>query len=76
MISVEEAMNGLFALTSHVGDELLPLREAAGRVLAENVRAARAQPPFDASAMDGYALRFCDVAPGARLKVIGEAAAG
>jgi molybdopterin molybdotransferase len=43
--------------------ERVPLDEAAGRYLAEEVRAARAAPPFTCSAMDGYALRAAD-APG------------
>ena len=76
MISVEEALGAVLALVAPVGAETVPLREAGGRVLAEPIIAARAQPPFAASAMDGYAVRSVDVAPGARLRVIGEAAAG
>ena len=38
---------------------------AADRVLAEDVAATLTQPPFDASAMDGYAVRAADVAGGA-----------
>lgn len=57
--------------------ETLPLHEAAGRVLAAPLRALRTQPPFHASAMDGYAVRAADVAAApARLRVIGEAPAG
>ncbi len=76
MISVEEALGAVLALVAPVGAESVPLREAGGRVLAEPVVAARAQPPFAASAMDGYAARSADVAPGTRLRVLGEAAAG
>jgi molybdopterin molybdotransferase len=48
-----------------------------GRVLAEDVISQRMQPPSDLSAMDGYAVRAEDVAtPPARLRVVGEAAAG
>ena len=54
-----------------------PLLDAADRVLAEPVVALRTQPPFDASAMDGYAARAADVASvPARLSVIGTAPAG
>jgi molybdopterin molybdotransferase len=55
----------------------MPLMEAHGRVLAQDVAALRTQPPADVSAMDGYAVRGSDVrdAP-VRLKVIGEVAAG
>ncbi len=54
--------------------ETVPLAAASGRVLAEPVVALRNQPPFAASAMDGYAVRSADLA--APLTVIGEAAAG
>ncbi len=51
--------------------------DAAGRVLAEPVVALRTQPPFNASAMDGYAVRAADVASvPAQLSVIGMAPAG
>ncbi|MEM6620215.1 MAG: gephyrin-like molybdotransferase Glp, partial [Pseudomonadota bacterium] len=45
-------------------------------VLAADAVATRDQPPFDASAMDGYAVRAADLAPGARLLVAGTSAAG
>lgn len=54
-----------------------PLWDARGKILAEAVVADRDQPPFDRSAMDGYALRAADVAgEQARLRVLGEIAAG
>ena len=57
--------------------EMVPLAEARGRTLAQNVAALRTQPPFPASAMDGYAVRAADIASvPAKLKVIGESAAG
>lgn len=76
MISVEEALNRVTALFTPLGVETVPLREAAGRVLARDVEARRDQPPFESSAMDGYALRSDDVKTGATLRVIGESAAG
>ncbi|MEM6941402.1 MAG: gephyrin-like molybdotransferase Glp [Pseudomonadota bacterium] len=76
MISVEAARAALFELVSPLDVETVPLRAAAGRVLARDVHAQRAQPPFDASSMDGYALRRADATAGAKLSVIGEAAAG
>src|SRR5262245_61131515 len=55
----------------------VPLNDAHGRVLADDLAAKRTQPPDDLSAMDGYAVRADDVAKmPARLKVIGEVAAG
>ncbi|WJR66585.1 molybdopterin molybdotransferase MoeA [Neorhizobium sp. CSC1952] len=57
--------------------EAVPLGEANGRVLAADVEARLTQPPFDASAMDGYALNAADApAVGSELTVIGSAAAG
>ena len=76
MIPVAQALEGLFALTRVMDTEEIPLRHAAGRVLAQEVTAQRTQPPFAASSMDGYALRRAEVEPDAMFKVIGEAAAG
>lgn len=57
--------------------ERVPLADCRGRTLAEDVAALRTQPPFPASAMDGYAVRAADIAQvPATLKVIGESAAG
>ncbi|MBN9886371.1 gephyrin-like molybdotransferase Glp [Salipiger abyssi] len=74
MISVSEALDRLFALVTPLEAEEVPLRQAAERVLARPVTAQRDQPPFAASAMDGYGVT--EAAPGMRLRVIGEAAAG
>ncbi|WP_299953238.1 gephyrin-like molybdotransferase Glp [uncultured Roseobacter sp.] len=76
MIPVAEALAHLFALADPMGAETVPLRDAAGRVLAQDVQASRTQPPFHASSMDGYALRRAEVEPDAMFKVVGEAAAG
>jgi molybdopterin molybdotransferase len=76
MISVEEALSQLYSLVAPLPCESIPLQDAAGRILAEPATARRDQPPFPASAMDGYAVRSDDTSPGARLDVIGEAAAG
>ena len=75
MISVEEALTRCFALTTPMGTERIALRHAAGRVMAEPAIARRDQPPFAASAMDGYALQG-DPAPGDTFTLIGEAGAG
>jgi molybdopterin molybdotransferase len=76
MIAVAKALEHLFALARLMDVEDVPLRAAAGRVLAREVTAQRSQPPFAASSMDGYALRRAEVEPDAMLKVVGEAAAG
>lgn len=75
MISVDEALARCLALVAPVGTETIALRHAAGRVMAEPAVARRDQPPFAASAMDGYALQG-DPAAGDRFTVIGEAGAG
>lgn len=74
MISVAEARNIMIGCTEPLAVERVGLREAQGRTLREQVVAERAQPPFRASAMDGYALRSADT-PGI-LKLVGEAGAG
>lgn len=76
MITVAQALDALFALAGPLGTETTPLAEAAGRVLAEPVVAARNQPPFAASAMDGYALKGVEADPEAMFKVIGTSRAG
>lgn len=76
LLSVADAHARLLALVTPLDTEAVPLAAAAGRVLARDVVAARAQPPFAASAMDGYAVRGADLAQGAVLRVIGEALAG
>jgi molybdopterin molybdotransferase len=78
LLPVDEALRRLLDKAEPVGaTETVPLTAANGRVLAKPVAARLTQPPFDASAMDGYALRAEDVATlGRRLKVIGESAAG
>ncbi len=76
MISVEEAQARIAALLPLIGVEEVPLAEANGRVLAEPVVASRNQPPFRSSAMDGYAVRAAETVPDAKLRVIGESAAG
>ncbi len=76
-LSVEEALALLLADANPLGTERVPITAAHGRVLAEPLAARLTQPPFDASAMDGYAVRAADVATiPARLKLIGESAAG
>ncbi len=76
MITVTEALQQVTDLFTPLEVETVPLREAAGRVLAQNVQATRNQPPFAASAMDGYAIRASELQVGATFRVIGEAAAG
>ena len=75
MISVEDALTRCLALTSLTATETLPLRRANNRVMASPATAQLTQPPFAASAMDGYALGR-PAGPGESFTVIGEAGAG
>jgi molybdopterin molybdotransferase len=56
--------------------ERVTLAASSGRALVAEARAAIDLPPFDRTAMDGFAVRAADVAPGASLSVIGDLAAG
>ncbi len=77
LLPVEDAIARLGGMISPLGVEKIALAQANGRVLAGNVVAQRTQPPFDNSAMDGYAVRAGDVATvPVTLQVIGEAPAG
>jgi molybdopterin molybdotransferase len=77
VLSVEEALERILATVRVLEPERVPILEALGRVLAEEVVADRNIPPLPNSAMDGYAVRAADVARvPARLRVIAEAPAG
>jgi molybdopterin molybdotransferase len=77
LISVAEALDHVLAHAAPLPADEVPIDEAAGRVLAFNLKARRTQPPADVSAMDGYAVRAGDIANApVRLKIIGEVAAG
>jgi len=76
LLPVTEARARLLELVSPMPPEEVALQDALGRVLVEPARATRTQPPFPASAMDGYAVRRDEAAPGAVLTVIGTAQAG
>lgn len=77
LLPVDQALKHLLDDVETLPSESVALADAYDRVLAKPVIALRTQPPFAASAMDGYAVRGVDVAKApARLKVIGEIAAG
>lgn len=75
MISVAEALAHCLDLVRALPVEQVPLRLAAGRYMPVPAVATRDQPPFDASAMDGFAL-IGDPVAGDRFDVVGEAGAG
>jgi molybdopterin molybdotransferase len=78
LISVAEALRRVLgSIDAPVEAEAVPLAAAAGRTLAADLAALRTQPPFPASAMDGYAVRAADVASvPAALRVVGRSIAG
>lgn len=77
LLPVADATARLLDGAASLPAEIVPIGEAAGRVLASDLKALRTQPPFDASAMDGYAVRAADLAETpATLKVVGQVAAG
>src|SRR5436309_484796 len=76
-LSVEEALKRILDGVAATPAETVAIETAHRRTLAEPLAARLTQPPFDASAMDGYAVRAGDVAAlPATLAVIGQAAAG
>lgn len=80
-LSLEDAVARLTAMAAPVGVETVGVAQGLGRVLAEPVTAAFDQPPFAASAMDGWAVRSADLANAAlenlvELTCIGEIPAG
>jgi len=78
MLSISEAQQRILERVEPLAGERVSIVEAIGRILAEDVVAGRMLPPFDNSAMDGYAVRAADLEqkPGVRLRVVGESRAG
>ncbi len=79
MLTFEEARARILGDVPVLGTERVSLDDAAGRVLASDLLADAPRPPFDYSAMDGYALALEDVPPGAgpfTLPVVGESRTG
>lgn len=77
LMPVAEALQRVLAGAKALPQEIVPLADALGCVLTEDVSALRTQPPAAVSAMDGYAVRASDVARSpVTLKLIGEVAAG
>src|SRR6266513_381461 len=73
LIEIEEARARVLEAVRPLPAEAVPLGRALGRVLAEEVRSTIDVPPFDNSAMDGFAIV---AGPAAELRVVGEARAG
>ncbi|MDP5226251.1 MULTISPECIES: gephyrin-like molybdotransferase Glp [Arthrobacter] len=76
MISVEDHQERILGAAAPLPAVRIPLHDAFGLVLAEDVRRRWALPLFDNSAMDGYAVRRADAVDGARLRVVADLPAG
>jgi molybdopterin molybdotransferase len=81
LISVENALSQILEHVRPLEPDHVPILEVLGRVLSQEIVSDIEIPPFDNSAMDGYAVRAADVAAATpetpvRLEVIGSVAAG
>lgn len=77
LIPAEEALEIVLDGVQSIGEEILALNNASGRTLVSDLASLRTQPPFDASAMDGYAVLQRDVTSlPVKLTIIGESKAG
>jgi molybdopterin molybdotransferase len=76
LLEIGEAWTRVAELAAPLPAEIVPLARAAGRVAAQDARSAVDLPPFDRSAMDGYAVRAADTEPPVALTVAGEVVAG
>ena len=81
MVQVDEAIKLVLSEVHPTAGERVPITEVLDRVLAEDIRSRREHPPWDNSAMDGYAVRWEDIRDATRgspvgLRVVGEVRAG
>jgi molybdopterin molybdotransferase len=76
MISLDDALDRIFTRIPTPLPEKVPLTRAHRRVLLKPLLAKRTQPPFDASAMDGYAVRAAEIVPGKPVFLAGTSQAG
>ena len=76
MISVEDAQTLVIKSVKAGSIISIPIIEASGYILASDIKSSVNSPPFNQSAMDGYAFAFRDVIKGRDLEIVGESAAG
>jgi molybdopterin molybdotransferase len=76
MLELEDAQERILSAVQPLGEETVPLSSAAGRVLRQSVVSPIDLPPFDNSAMDGYAVRAADVAAACELRPVSLEARG
>ena len=76
MLKTREAIDRLLNLVNEMGSEKISIAKCNNRVLSQNLLSKCCHPPFNSSAMDGYAIKSRDKIGGKKLKIVGEAAAG
>jgi molybdopterin molybdotransferase len=78
LVPADEARAIVLNNVQPAGQEHVDLASAGNRILSENVSSLRTQPPFDASAMDGYAVQQADIQdlPAHHLQMVGTSRAG
>jgi molybdopterin molybdotransferase len=81
MLTVDQAMDAILKRVRRLDTETVSLADSLGRVLGEDVTADTPMPPFDNSAVDGYAVNSTDVGPASPdsprvMRVLGEIPAG
>ncbi|MFA5949668.1 MAG: gephyrin-like molybdotransferase Glp [Hyphomicrobium sp.] len=76
LLAPEDAVKRILSGLPAPATETVSIEDAFGRVLASDLAARLTQPPFAASAMDGYAVQARDARRGSRLEVIGVSQAG
>ena len=74
LLPIEDALSRVLNAVAMLDSEMVSVHDARGRIAAADIASNITQPPFDASAMDGYAVRFEDIS--GPLKVVGESQAG
>ena len=74
LMPVDEALARILSAGKVLGSEFVKLNDVIGRVLVKDIKAKRDQPPFQSSAMDGYAVRHEDL--GKPLRLVGVSEAG
>lgn len=77
LLAIDTAIEKMLAATNTINrNETLPLRQCLGRVLARDLESPIHVPPFDNSAMDGYAIRLDDLKQNTKLPIAGKSLAG
>ena len=76
MLTYDQALSQILSQITPLDAVELALNDALGNVLAEDITAPYAMPPFDNSSMDGFAVRYADLAAGTVLPVQGDIPAG